>query len=234
MSDETKKSIREQILGAIDQGSVRMRPRWHFVLKTILAVIGGVILVLTLLYLVSFILFVLRRSGAFFAPSFGWHGWYAFLLSLPWLLIILVMFFLFILEVLVRRYAFAYRRPLLYSVATVVFFVFAGGYIVAVTSFQPRMSAFIEKRKMPIAGPMYREYGRPRSRNIHSGQIAESNREGFFLRNRREEMLTIIVTRRTRLPRGADFSAGDMVVVFGPREGDRVEAYGVQKMDREE
>ncbi len=225
-----KKSIREQILGAIDQGKVQMRPRWHFILKTTLAIVGAGILVLALVYLISFIMFLLRRNGVLFVPEFGFRGWYAFLLSLPWLLIILVCIFIYILETLVRRYAFAYRRPLLYSAFAVTALVIMGGYVVAVTPFHPNIFRYVEKRHTPVAGPMYQVYGRPRSPEIHSGMIVEFNPEGFVMKNRREEGLFVIVTRRTRLPRGADFDAGDMVVVFGPREGGIVQAFGVRKM----
>ncbi|MBU3925377.1 hypothetical protein KJ854_05615 [Patescibacteria group bacterium] len=68
---------------------------------------------------------------------------------------------------------------------------------------------------------------------MHRGQITTMNNNGFMMRNRREEILTIVVSRRTRLPLGADFSRGDIVVVFGSRDGNLVQAFGIQEIEGE-
>lgn len=208
-----------------------MRPKWHFVFKAFLAAIGVIILLLALLYLASFILFILRQTGVLFVLVFGSPGWHAFFVSLPWLLIFLLFVFIVILEILVRRYSFAYRQPLLYSAIGIVIFVLIGGYIVAVTPLHGRLFMEAERNKLPFVGQFYREYGQQRFRDIHRGIITEIIQNGFVIKNRRGEMLTVMITRRTRLPLGADFSEGDLVIVFGNRDDDTVKAFGVQEVD---
>ena len=107
-----EKSIKNKVLEAIKSGQVKMRPRWYFILKTILVALGIVMIFLTLLYLISFIIFILRITGIWFAPAFGFEGYGIFLFSLPWLLVIISVLFAIILEVLVKRYSFAYRHRL--------------------------------------------------------------------------------------------------------------------------
>ena len=103
--NENKKSVSEQIVETIRSGGVKMRPKWHFALKTILALTGAVILLLTLIYIASFAIFMLRQTGVLFAPTFGFRGGYVFLRSLPWLLISLLVVFIVVLEILVRHYS---------------------------------------------------------------------------------------------------------------------------------
>jgi len=56
--------------------------------------------------------FFLREGGAWYAPAFGGRGWFVLLHSAPLLLLFLVAVFALILEILVRKYSFAYRAPL--------------------------------------------------------------------------------------------------------------------------
>jgi hypothetical protein len=56
----SENSISNNIEQAIKSGQVKMRPRWHFVLKTVLAISGGLFVLLTILYLASLIIFISR------------------------------------------------------------------------------------------------------------------------------------------------------------------------------
>ncbi len=229
-NSEEEKTIKESILATIESGEVKMRPRWHFMLKTILASLGVTILALTILYLASFIIFVLRQTGVLFMPAFGSEGWYAFFTHLPFFLICLLVIFIFILELFVRHYAFAYRRPLLYSAMGIFILATIGSLMVLNTSLHSDVSKYADENEETFVGKFYVEYERQRFADVHRGMIIEMDSDGFMMRNRREENLTIIVSRQTRFPTGADFSLGDIVVVFGHREGDGVQAFGVQKV----
>lgn len=229
-NNEKQKTIKENILATIKNGQVKMRPRWHFALKAVLAVLGLVILFLAVLYLASFIIFVLRQTGVLFMPAFGWPGWFAFFSHLPLFLIFLVIFFIITLELLVRHYAFAYRRPLLYSALGIFVLAVCGSIVLANTPFHGGVSKYADDNKDTIVGKFYVQYARPRFVKVHRGMIIEMINNGFMMRDRREDVLMVIVTRQTRFPLGADFSTGDIVVVFGDRDDDVVQAFGIQKV----
>ena len=223
-----KQSLQEQVLAMIKSGHVQMRPRWQHVLRATLASIGGVILLLFVAYLASFILYVLWRTGIWGVPVFGVRGWHAFFVSLPWVLIGLLVVFVVVLEILVKRHAFAYRRPLLFSAGGILCFVLFGGYLVAISSFHSRFYGFSVQHRVPFVGDFYREFDRHRFHDIHYGKITTMLPDGFKLENRRNELLTVIVTEQTRLPFGGIFSVGNSVVVFGERSGSTVQAFGVR------
>lgn len=229
-NNENQKSIKESILDTIKSGHVEMRPKWHFVLKAALAALGAVIILLTIFYLASFIIFVLRQTGVLFVPAFGLPGWFAFFTHLPIFLIFLLIIFLIVLELLVRHYAFAYRRPLLYSALGILILITIGGIVLANTSLHRDLSRGAKKNQGSFAGGFYRQFDQQNFRDVHRGAIIEFIGNGFEIKNRREETLMIIVTPQTRLPYGADFSIGDIVVVFGDRDGDIVRAFGIQEV----
>lgn len=233
-NEANKKTIQDHILEAAKSGRVRMRPKWHFVLKAALGLVGGVMLVLVLVYLSSFIIFVLRRTGVLFAPGFGSRGWYDFFASLPWVLILLAVVFIVILELLVRHYSFAYRRPLLYSVLGIVLVVFAGGIMLEHTPLHGRLFRYArENRLPPPMGHFYRGFGMQRFNDVHRGTVVSSTDRGFIMEDVRGETSTVVISPRTRLPLGADFAVGDTVVVFGEQDGTAIRAFGIREVDAE-
>lgn len=224
------KSIREQVLAKIKNGRVKMLPKWRFILKTVLAIIGIAIIALSLIYLASFIVFILHKTGAWFVPIFGIRGINAFLISLPWLLIFIAAVFIILLEILVKRYAFAYQKPLLYSLFIIILLVALGGLIVSRLGFHEKLFQYAEEKKFPIGGPFYHEYGMRRFRDIHEGIIMEMTDNGFRIKNRRGETLDVIIQSETRFPLGINFATGMRVVVFGPRENTAISAMGIRSI----
>lgn len=225
-----QKNIHDRILESIKKDRVQMRPKWHFILRTLLFGIGVVILFLGSLYLVSFVIFMLRDSGAWFVSAFGGHGWYVLLRSMPWFLMSLVLLFILILEILVRRYAFAYRSPFLFSAFAILVLVGAGGYVVSTTSLHGELDTYAQEGRLPVAGPLYRVFGHPHLKDVHKGIVRELRQNGFVMQNRRAEMLIIFVAPHTRLPMGMPLDTGEMVVVFGDRDGSIVQAIGVRRL----
>lgn len=232
-NNNKQKSIKENILTTIKSGQLKMRPKWQFFLKAVLAIVGAVIVFLTILYLASFIIFALRQTGVLFVPIFGPEGWLAFFTHLPFFLIFLLIIFIVILELLVKHYAFAYRRPLLYSAIGIFVLAALGALIVANSPLHGGISKYADENKDSFVGKFYEDYGQPRFQDVHRGVVIETINNGFTMKNRRQEVLTIVVSRRTRLPLGADFSIGDIVVVFGPRTGNMVAAFGIQEIGGE-
>lgn len=231
-----KNSIKDRILEEIKEGQIKMRPKWRFALEASLILAGGVIILLALLYLASFMIFFLRETGVLFVPIFGFDGWQAFFFSLPWVLIFFIFVFVGVLELLIRRYSFVYRRPLVYSALGIIFIVAAGGIFVANTSLHEGLSGCADKNSLPLMGPVYHEYANQRFQNIHRGRIMNLARNNMIInnmviQNRQRERLLIIITPRTRLPWGADFSEGDTVIVFGDRTDDTVTALGIQEIE---
>lgn len=209
-----------------------MRPKWHFVLRTALMLTGLFLAVLVLLYMVSFIMFVLRQTGVLFVPVFGFRGLVEFLFSLPWLLIFTAFVFLVILEILVRRYSFAYRKPLLYSLVGIILFVGVGSIFVSRSGLHEGFFHYAIERRLPFAGPFYLGYGGARFEHIHPGIVQDMMEDGFHLTDRRGNVFTVVIAPETRFPFGTDFRTGDDVVVFGESAtSGAIRALGIRRID---
>lgn len=229
---DKKNSVRLDIMKAISRGDIRMKPRRHFILLSALYVTGAFIVFLTLLYFTSLGVFFVRDSGAFFTPSFGGRGWFSLLQSLPWVLIVLTMMFAGILELLVRRYAFVYKKPLLISVLGILGTIFVGGFFIAPLHHDVALSAHRGELPPPVV-MLYRGPLRiPPPDDRYHGEILTVMQSGLVIYDEDHGTTTVLITPQTRLPYGENFIAGERVVIIGDTDATgTVRAFGIREID---
>ncbi len=228
--DTTKNDnpIKEKVLSAIEDGKVLMRPRWHFILKATLAFIGFAFLMVALVYILSFIIFTLRESGAWYVTPFGMRGLRAFLVAVPWLLILISIILIVVLEVLVRRYAFVYRRPLLYSVVAIVGLTFLMGVVVERTPLHPGLMRHADQKRLPIGDRLYEGYGHRQAPDVHPGVVSKILDSGFEMGTARASV-RVVITAATKFTPDNRIGLGERVVVFGPFVNGEIQAYGIHR-----
>lgn len=230
MEDHNHNSLRDRVLNTIQAGHTKMKPKWHFVLKAALFLLGFFLLFFAALYLVSFALFVLDKNQLWSVSTFGMRGISLFLVSLPWLVIFTVIIFLILLHFLVRHYAFAYQRPLLYSALGIVLLVTVGSCIIRKTGFHQGVSDYSRAHRMPVAFPLYQRFEFQKNDHIYPGIIIEIRDPNFLLEDRWQQILEVRVTTYTRFPKGSKLVIGDEVMVLGDRQGKVIEAFGIRKI----
>lgn len=223
--------IKNRILEAIKSGAIEMKPKWRFVLTGILFVVGAILILSTLLLLTSFIFFSVNRSGISFGPAFGPRGIIIFLKYLPWALIGLSIIFVIILEILVRHYSFGYKKPLLFSLVAIILIVITGGIAAAPLHKEPFRRAN-DRNNLPFAGPIYRDFKpiRPNPDDFNKGEIIEMLENGFRVKNTTGEELNVFLPEQILPQFENDFKLGDNVVIFGERNFNEIQAFGVKRM----
>lgn len=219
--------LKDNIIKKIEAGQVAMRPKWQFVLKTLLMFIGVLLIAFSLVYIVSYIVFVLKYTGAAYGPMMGTQGALVFLFSAPWTLIALALLFIIILEILVQKFSFGYRKPLLYSALGIIAVATLGTLILLQTPLHQRIQEKSEKGGVPLLGKIYREFGENPRHNIRQGIIDSVTAEGFVLNDYHYGLLTIKINEETRLPKRHNFVKDMIVVVFGEEDDGTIYADGV-------
>lgn len=234
MTDEPQKSIHDNVLAAIQTGRVQMRPRWQFLVSAAFFVAGLVLSALMLLFVGSFIVFMLQQNGAWFAPAFGSQGFTELFFAMPVIFILVALIFVLLLHFMVRKYAFSYARPVLYTVLGLTLFVFCGSFLVAQTHLHEQLFNRARSERLPFAGGFYRQFGEPQIDRITPGEIVEIIEDGYSIRDPRNQQFKVIVTPRTKLPFGEEFEVGDDVIVLGDREGMMIIAEGIREIEERE
>ena len=230
MTEEEKKNLKNKILEQVKAGKVKMRPRSYFVWRGVLLALLLITVVLFALFIVSFIVFSIRTSGLGYLSAFGVRGFMPFLGGLPWLLVLVAIALVVILEILVKQYSFAYKKPLLYSVVGVLVFVVAVGAFAGNAPFHEKFLERAHERRLPLAGGLYRGIGEKLPRNVYTGEVIEVVEDGFVLLTRDGKSLDITVTSETRMPHGQTLLKGQEVFVAGEMDGKTIKAFGVRRL----
>lgn len=225
-------SLSKTVLDAIESGRVSMRPKWQFILTICLWTLGTALAALTLIYLVSFIVFAERQNGSWFVTGFGSEGWGEFFASMPWLLIAITLVFMALLGYLVKRYAFAYARPLLYSGIGIILVAGLGGFLIALTPLHSGLMGQATEFRLPLGGEMYRQYGSRAKGKVITGIIVQKNTNGYTIYDQDKELLMVLITPYTQLPPKLP-ELRDFIVVLGERRGNTIEAHGIRCLSAE-
>ena len=226
-------SISDKIFNKIKKEQIKMRPKIYFILRAILVALMTILVAFFILFLVSFILFNLRASGAWFVPRFGFGAMGIFIKSLPWLFILIALILIVVLEILVKRFSFAYRRPILYSVLAIIIFALLGSFAISRTHLHPDFFWKAQERRLPMMGGFYRGFGMPKLGKVHYGIVTDMTDNGFYLETSQGEILTVLATSTIRSPMGPNIKKDDRVVVLGKQDDGTVQSFGVRRIDEQ-
>ncbi len=218
-------SMRDAILHSIQAGTVNRKPKWQFVAQGAFAAIVVLLVLLAAVYMGSAAVFALRANGSWFLPSLGLSGISPFLRSLPWVLVILVIAFMLLLYLLVKRYAFAYGRPFLYSALAVVIVVTASAILVGMTSFHQEMFRRAHDHQLPFpANEFYLNFGNaPHDATV--GTITAIGTTSWKITSADGLDYTIAITPNLPVPTNA--MIGSEVIVLGARDDQTIDARAI-------
>jgi hypothetical protein len=221
-------NIKEELLQKIKNGELNMMPRWQLVLKTAWLIVGVIIVALIAVYLLSFILFALHRTGVLFAPFFGWQGVMIFIMSSPWLLISLVGVFTLLLYLLVSHFSFSYRKPLVYSLIGTVLFVIAVASFIQQTTMHDRVGRFVAQHAVPGFSPLYQDMANQFPNGVFEGVITDIDDTVLTVTLVTGETKGVQITSQTKLPPRRGLVVGETVQVFGEENKGVIEAFGIR------
>ncbi|MBT9175576.1 MAG: hypothetical protein DDT22_01256 [candidate division WS2 bacterium] len=227
---EIKPTIKDKILEAIKSKQVSMKPRWHFIAKSLLVASGLIFAFLALIFLISFTLFNLRFSGAWYLPLFGFRGWRILLTSLPWMVIGLSILLIVITEILAKNYAPVYRKPILLSVVVIIVIALISSFALYATPMHQRLFIYSRDQRLPLTGPLYRHYGMMRTSEFTPGTITLFINNDFRILTPLQESFLVKTSADTVFPRGRELLIGDTVVVIGKKEDGTIFALGIRKI----
>jgi len=129
-----RSEIEENVIQAIRSGQVKMRPRWHFLLKSVVGFLGIVAIFFVILAMVSLAVFALQANGGVLSASLGPIGIHTFFTLFPWALLALAVILIAVLGAMLDHFTVAYQQPFLYLMLTLLIVVALASVAIAETS----------------------------------------------------------------------------------------------------
>ncbi len=228
-------NAKDAVLEKIRAGAVTMRPKFFFLLKALAVALVAALVLAVSIFLASFIFFGIRLSGNESLLHFGWRGVPIFLQVFPWALALIDLALIVLLEWLLRRFRFAYSRPVLLILIGLLIVV--GGASIALergTRFHDDLFEFAEHEGLP---PFLRDLyinahqRPPEELGAFRGVVIDIDDDAFvithddFDNDEDDGTWKVIPPPEFELE---TINTGDRVYVGGDEDDGVIEAYGIR------
>jgi hypothetical protein len=213
-----------------------MKPKIYFVLKVYVLLFLAFLVFIAAAFLVSFILFSIKASGELSLLGFGGRGFLRFFLVFPWLLLFINIALLILIDILLRRFKFAYNRPILYSFLLTLVAITAFATVLNKTSVHKSLLTRSENKHLPFIGGFYSGIRiSHQTDGTFRGVVKEVYGRTFVFRQIDDGNGTSTVDLVVSFPSSpnifSEFQVGDEVYIAGDLLKGQIEAFGVRKLD---
>jgi len=204
-----------------------MKPKSHFILKTVFFGLSIVAFFMLTLFLISFIGFVLRINSFWYLPRFGLQGMGIFFGGLPWILIFVSLALIMLLYFFSKRFSFVYKKPVIYSLIIIITLVLLFGFTISKTGLHGGLFDQAEKGRLPIMGVFYKNYAQRGLKEISKGTVLDIQGNIVSLKDITGKEYEVIIASSTK---GFDFKVGDRILIFGKQYDGTIWAKKILKM----
>ena len=231
---KTFSKMKEFITEKIARGEIVKHSKIYYVILNLALYFAAFLALALAVFFGSFVVFTLRFRHPWLLMGFGWPGFWRLLLSLPWLIAGFVLVLVAAIEFVSWRYTHLYRKPLLYSVLTIILVVVVVSSLIARTTFHSTMFRYAQHNRLPFAGFMYRMFNAPHLPDGYFGQVVSEDSSVWQLKTNEGDNVQVVLSDDTRFPTGKDdIHVLDNVLVFGPRTSSTIYARGIRKITRD-
>ena len=225
----TKPTLEEKILQKIKEKGVRQKPKWQFVLQTVLLVSTTIIALLVTFYLISFVSLVSREQDLIRLFGFGPNFTFALVQAMPWMLLFLLVLLLGALQILVRYFAFGYERTVLMTLTLTIGLASVVSYGFYTFDKNMKFARFGERGEAPFLKPIHDKYRKGDQPNLLHGVVVSVYENSYTIETfRGSTTVTFIASDKTKLEPGATLGVGESVFVVLERSGTTTQALFVR------
>lgn len=121
-----RKNIKKQIMEKIKSEEIKMKPKWYFVVGSILLFLGVLFSTISAVFVINLMLFLLRTH---YGPMYQYRL-NLILLNFPWWLIVIGVISIFFGIKLLKQYDFSYKKNFLLLAFSYLLIIFLTAYLI--------------------------------------------------------------------------------------------------------
>ena|SRR3989344_2919295 len=196
------------VMTAIHEGHVTMKPKWYFVVGSLLVGVGLVGAIIVVVMLTMAITFHLRTQNPLGFLRYGLAGGPVFFRLFPWKALLAALASLGIGLWLLKKYDISYRKSFAAISLSGIGMILALAFVADRTGINERLQL-----RPPLA-PLYRQQFT--QSDIIMGEVVDATDSAIVVQDpRTHENIEVSWDEQTKLPEGSDFQVGDKVGAMG-------------------
>jgi len=228
MEEKQNNKLEEKVMGDIKGGKLKLRSRYIFLAEKLGVGSALTLSILLAVLFFSLALFYLKASDNLIYLSFGSLGFYAFLESFPYLLVVSLIVFIFIAGLIIKKSDLSYKKPFGYLAIGLIVFILAAGSVLAFTN----IAEDIEQQSFgPGFGPVgfifrpFLQNGLDERNGGIAGKVVEVDNGYIIIQTPRG--LTKVDLSELETPLKEQLQAGSFIIAIGEKKGDVFEAHSL-------
>lgn len=218
--------IIQKIQKQINEGKITKKPKMFFVLNAILLSVGTVLLALTSIYLLSFIAFIERERSPITLLGVGKEGVYLFMSNFPWIFTTIALILIVVTSLLVRRFEFGYRTPIIILLGSLFIIVLTVFFTLEKFSVSPQIIDKTLNGPLKGIGDSYRQKDSKLRSGIITDILSTSPVTSFVL-DSDKGVVVVTIDEYTKISPDVLIEIGNRVVVLGELDEISVKAKGI-------
>lgn len=147
---DKNKDIKNEIMSKIEKGDIKMKSHWFCIAQKIGLQSGLALTVLILVFLLNAFFYYIKTNELLLSLHYGPSVWQKLLHSLPYDLILIIIFFLILLNFIIKKFDFSYKKPFILIFAIVLVFVIFFASVVFASNFNNILRIDLGKSNVEI------------------------------------------------------------------------------------
>ena len=220
MNDDKKINISDKVIKQIKDDDVKMRSKWIFVAEKLGMESGVLLSILIGIIMLSFVLYVVEKNGAFEFTEFGFGGWLVVFDNIPYDLVIIAIVFFIIANYIIRQFDFSYRKHFYLISCGVIFFIMIAGLGLMWSGVSHSMFDKISGAK--ILSKVYENKitNVPSGEKAVVGKVVKISPNSLLLQTPQGKIIEVKFTQKIEHPMDLKYGQGQMVKIFGSKNGE--------------
>jgi len=215
-----KSDLSQKVMAQIKNQQIKMHSRLYFILGSVLMGAGLAGALITSMFFVAVVSFRLRVYSPTGYLWFGRLGLKPFLLTFPWIPLLVGIAGIMGGIIILKKYEFSYKKSFIGIAIVIIALVLAFGYLLDHTAFNERFY------QAPI-GRLLHERRQLSGDNWVIGEIITVGEHEIVLIGPDDKEVKATWDKHTLLPSGGDFEVGQKVKLIGEWQDDVFVAQGV-------
>ena len=143
-------SLRSKLMNEIKNDKIRMKSRWVFIAQKIGLQSGLALTVVLLVFLINAFFFYIKSNHLLLPLHYGTAWWQELLHSLPYDLILIIIVLLVLLNFIIKKFEFSYKKPFVVIFSAFIIFIIFWATALFIGNFNEMLRSNIETYNLNI------------------------------------------------------------------------------------
>lgn len=206
--------IKQSILEKIKKDEIKMTPKQFFVMKWFTLLITSIFFLILSIYILAYVIFLFADNGLIYIPLFTQSGLIDFIIEIPWTLVFLGLFSVFLFSITSKTFYKIYRKPFLTFFFSILIIIVLSHIILLETGGMQYLKEEAYREKIQLVPNKLLNFRDSQTGAIVVGYVVSTTSESLVVRDRKNNFVELFGFSPDQIK---GFSVGQLINAYTER-----------------